>query len=283
MTMYRYRPQAAKQYADTLNAFAEKTNGRYGLSAMVVPSAITFLENEKLRKLSPSQKQPIEEVAKHLTDAVRFVSIYETLERRAAGGEYIYFRSDHHWTALGAYYAYAEYAEAAGLQPLAIDEYERKDLGEFLGTTYNATLSKSVAAEPDNLTVYLPKLNYSYVKIRSGFERKSALIDEEAKGYGVFLGGDSALSIIKTKLDTGKKLLVIKDSYANAFIPFLAPHYDEIHIIDLRYYEDDVYKYLEKRSIGEILFINSVNVTSHPGYTQILADKLDLEVEKPKY
>ncbi|HZG56087.1 DHHW family protein [Paenibacillus sp.] len=281
MIVYYYTPLAAKQYADTLNAFAAKVGDRYGLSTMIVPSSIEFLENEKYRRLSPPQSVALDYAAEHLSDAVRFVPVRDALERRMQ--EYVYFRTDHHWTALGAYYAYEAFAETVGLEPMPIEDYVREDLGEFLGTTYAATLSESVGAEPDDLTVYRPNVEYTYKKIVNGKRLDAELIDKEAKGYAAFLGGDSPLSVIETKQKTGKRLLVFKDSFANAFLPFLTPHYEEIHIIDLRHYSGDVYAYMEKESVTDIAFVNSVDVTSHPGYTRILAEKLDLEVEEPNY
>lgn len=282
MIVYYYTPQAAKQYADTLNAFAEKTDGKYNVSAMIVPSSIAFLQNEKYKKLSPPQLPAIKHAAEHLDDGVRLVPVYEALEARSAD-EYIYFRSDHHWTALGAYYGYAAFAETAGFEPLPAESFEWEELGEFLGTTHAATRSESVAADPDLLTVPRPPIPHTYEKIQNGKAIPAKLIDSETLGYAAFLGGDAALSVVKTKQESGRKLLVFKDSYANAMIPFLVPHYDEIHIIDLRHYAGDVYGYMEKQNIDDILFLNTIDVTSHPGYTRIVADKLDLDVEEPAY
>lgn len=170
--------------------------------------------------------------------------------------EAIYFRSDHHWTPLGAKYA----AEVFLDQPL--DAFTSVDaVSGFYGS-----LARQIAwtHAQDDLQLQLPKEETPYtVEDPSAGTTSTTLYAQDALSsadpYTVFFGGNAPLLRVDSALANGKRLLVIKDSYANAFIPYLIPYYEEIVIVDPRYYYDDLDELIESEEISETLFLFNMN------------------------
>ncbi len=157
--------------------------------------------------------------------------------------EYIYFRTDHHWTMLGAYYAYEAWARERGLVPLEKEELEYRVLrGEFLGTHYGKL---HYAPEPDILELYAPEISFEAVY-------DMGTVGEDA--YRYFLDGNHGLVEITTD-HKGGHLAVLKDSFANNFIPFLTAHYEQITVIDPRYFRMDAAEWLSDQGITEVLIL----------------------------
>ena len=160
--------------------------------------------------------------------------------------EYIYYRTDHHWTTDGAYYAYCEIARRFGFDPLDITEFERVVLSEdFFGTVIARV---NASASPDTIVGYEPKSEQTLaVDFNMGMKKSDTLyapekLDTRDK-YAYFLGGNDALVQIDTGLDNGRTLLLAKDSYANCLVPFLAAHFERIYVVDLRYFNFGLVEY----------------------------------------
>lgn len=179
--------------------------------------------------------------------------------------EYLQFRTDHHWTGRGAYYAYRAFAEAAGFTPLNLDQmtYGRIQ-GGFLGTLYSRTRSPALQANPDfveywkvpgepRMTIYGPSGTASQ-------GRPGRVYQETASGgnsYGVFLGGDHPLVRIDTNNRSGRSIVMIKDSYGNAFAPYLAAHYDRIFVIDYRSFKGNIPQLIAENGITDLLYAHN--------------------------
>ena len=172
--------------------------------------------------------------------------------------EQIYYRTDHHWTSLGAYYGYAAFLEAAGL--------EIPELGEgvtvsdtFCGTLYST--SGVHWLEPDTIEHYVSGEGVSVENGLTG-EIGGLYVEsklEEKDKYSHFLGGNNPLYIVRNPNATiDKKLLVVRDSYSDSLAPFLSQTYSEIHLIDLRYYRTSVAAYAEMAGMDEIFICYSV-------------------------
>ena len=166
-------------------------------------------------------------------------------------------------TGRGAYYAYVAFCNTIGVGPVPMDKLTRKVIPNFLGTLYYYTLSESLKNNKDSVeyfkifvdtkTVYYPKNSTNPIK--------SSLYAEYAKGgnaYGVFLGGDFPLTKITSSVKNGKKILVFKDSYGNAFVPYLPSHFEEVYVIDYRYFDGSVKKLISENKITDILFAHNV-------------------------
>lgn len=204
-----------------------------------------------------------------------FIDGFEVLRPHAADDEPIYFRTDHHWTTCGAYWAYQAYAEQMGWQPLDEHDFEIKTVSQsFLGSYH--TRSQFTRLKPDDIQIYIPRMplrtDITIVdtgEIMDGLYAKQFLSKKDQ--YSYFLGGVHALLVlhnerphIENNIQSGlenkndfhmDKLLVIKDSYAHNFIPFLTHHVEEIHVIDIRYYNGKVSDYLREQDIKDVVFL----------------------------
>lgn len=261
--IFGYGEKACSYYANAISSFQSQLEATDKVYSIVVPSHIEFIASEKYRKMAMSQADAINYINRQFNDNIRPVNIYNALAEHAS--EYLYFRSDHHWTALGAYYAYTSFATAIGDIPYELDAFEHKTVEGFLGTLYNKSLSQEVKKNPDTVDIYMPfvknkftiyteagsKLNYDLINMKNA---------KASNKYLVFISGDNPLSIIDTELDNGKKIMVFKDSYGNAFIPYLVSHYDQVYIIDPRHYNKGAITFAKENGIHEFLFINSATV-----------------------
>ncbi len=179
--------------------------------------------------------------------------------------DYIFYKTDHHWTTLGAYYAYEELCDALEIQAKSMDCYEIQSIEEpFYGTLY----SKAPAFRQESDTVSLFVNPEGVYQVNYVNENKSAdsmyNMDyaQQKDKYSIFFGGNYALTVIQSNSENQEKVLIIKDSYANSVIPFLADNYSEIHMMDLRYYHNDVSAYIEEHDITKVIFIQNVDFLS---------------------
>jgi len=172
-------------------------------------------------------------------------------------------KTDHHWTTLGAWLSFQGVADAMGIKPDPNAYTVYPVTHSFSG----ALVSKSgyLTFATDTIDVYVPKNEESYSVVNYVEEQKksASLYDsEQLKGkdkYAVFLEGNHPIIKIKNPVANGKNLLVIKDSYANAFIPFLTPFYSEITVIDPRYYYDSIDALIADAQITDILYLFNAN------------------------
>lgn len=163
--------------------------------------------------------------------------------------EAVYYRTDHHWTTLGAYYAYEAWAKSLDIEPLSQEDFTIRTVTDsFRGTLHSKI---NIHTRADEIQIYEPKAESKYqVYYDLSETAKDSLYEEkylETKNkYGMFLDDNHGLVEIDTNVTNGKTLLVIKDSYSNCFIPFAAMHYEKIYVLDLRYYHGKLYNMIEK-------------------------------------
>lgn len=261
--VFGYGKKACEYYANSISSFESQLPESDKVYSIVVPSHIEFIQSEKYRKMAMSQADAINYINSQFNESVRTVNGYSSIAEHAS--EYLYFRSDHHWTSLGAYYAYTAFANAIGDKPYELSSFELKSIEGFLGTLYKKSLSQEVKNNPDTVDIYMPFVKNDFtIYTSSGSKLKYDLINMKnakvSNKYLVFISGDNPLSIIDTELDNGKKIMVFKDSYGNAFIPYLTSHYDQIYIIDPRHFNKGAITYAKEHDIHEFLFINSATV-----------------------
>ena len=250
--MDKFTSYSKKQLAANAAALAElqKKLAAEGISmdTILVPVAAQVL-TDKLPAYAPvADYAAILEV---LTDAgVDTVDVFSALT--AHSGEDIYYRTDHHWTSLGAYYAYCAWR---GIEPNA-DEWTQKILCDnFHGTTWNKVPLPSVPAEEITAWYQHPTRHVSYnngqYETESIYERKYLSGSDQ---YAVFLNSNQAQTVIEGSGKSGKFLL-IKDSYGNAFSQFPVEDYAEVHVLDLRFFKGDVTEYAKENGITDTLVL----------------------------
>ena len=228
---------------------------------MLVPTATKVLE-DKLPKYAPNDDELtyIDKVFSGLNYNIVKINPYEALHENK--DEYIYYKTDHHWTSKGAYIAYKVMCEKLGLTPKSIEDF---DVINVTDSFYGSLSSKigTKGKDVDSIDVYVPKdsdiiVNYVEEQKKSTSLFNSEALDKKDK-YEVFTGGNHPFINIKTLGDPNKKLLIIKDSYANCFLPFLTSHYGEINVVDLRYFYDDLDKLIKNKEITDVLFLYNSN------------------------
>jgi len=242
---------------------------RFSLSFPDIPTHVVLVPNsatiypEKLPLFASvyDQRLVLNQVQKGLSDSILFVPVHETLDQNRE--EYLYFRTDHHWTMRGAYYAYTQLAENLGFAPLSLWDCEIETVtDDFWGTYFSKANNRYLSS--DYIEVIRPK-NPVNVQIR--FNDKEGVYDslyfpkhlETRDKYSLFLDGNHPLTTITTDADNDRKLVVFKDSFAHNLIPFLAQHYQEIHIIDLRFFNNNLGQYILDHEIDQALFLYSIS------------------------
>lgn len=262
--LFKFNKESFEYYAQVLNQYKEKLGDKVKIYSMIPPTAGEFLKLKKYKGITDSQNDALGFLESKLNPEISTVNVYDALNSHKE--EYIYFKTDHHWTALGAYYAYSAFMKDKNEQPVALESYETVDLGEFLGSSYTKTLDKSLEKNPDQVTAYMPFTDYDYLTYHEDKEIKADVIDLKYKDdinnkYLAFIStGGATWSVIKTDVQNGKKILVIKDSFGNALVPFLLPHYEEIYVVDSRFYSINVTgktitEFIADHGINELLFV----------------------------
>lgn len=172
--------------------------------------------------------------------------------------EYVYYRTDHHWTALGAFYAYQEWCGAAGIPAYTAGDFTVEEASE----EFYGTLDSKVNTKVDADSMYLYHLKegreYALEYDRDG-EIRDSLYDYSVLGtkdkYRVYLGGNYGEVDIHTSLANGRTLLVVKDSFAHSFVPFAVNHYERVLMVDLRYFNMPISEYIEENGVTDILVL----------------------------
>ncbi len=259
--LFTYSAAAAELFADALNRFKAAADPGVNVYCLLAPTSAEFVESRKYREMSDSQKAAFARVDGMLDPGIVRIDAYGALEKHR--DDYLYFRTDHHWTALGAYYAYDRFMQAIDDEPVALEEYAAGVIEGFLGSDFKATSSEKLKANPDAISYYAPLREYVY----TAYSTKDQPLDrrvvdpkyagEEAGFYAVFLGGDFPWGKIETGNRNGKRIVVVKDSYANAFIPFLLPHFETVYYIDPRTFKGNLNDFAKEREITDVLFLYS--------------------------
>lgn len=265
-SFYGYNEASSKTYASALNKLADSLDGSATVYSIpvVLASAITFPDNFAENNKSYDQNKGINNIEAMLNDKVKSINIYDTMMQHRT--EYIYFRTDHHWTALGAYYAYTQYCEAKGITPEALDSYHTKVFDNFKGSYITDTKDADMEANPDVITAYLPNAQNTSMHVveKGGKEYDWPIINDVTNyksgvKYSTFAAGDNAITTLTNKdLNDGSACIVIKDSFGNAFVPFLVDHYQNVYEIDFRYWSGSLVNFAKEHNVTDILFVMNI-------------------------
>lgn len=177
--------------------------------------------------------------------------------------EPVYYKTDHHWTTLGAYYGYTAWAESMGLSPRSMDRFDRRRVSaDFQGTLQSRL---NIPWQADSIEIFEPVSMKTYcVTYDLGQKETDSLYEpgylDTKNQYGFFLDDNHALIRIRTKEaeEPGRSILVIKDSYANCFVPFLTEHYGTVYVLDRRYYHGSVNAFLSENKIEDVLILYQI-------------------------
>ncbi|HMJ67870.1 MAG TPA: DHHW family protein [Cyclobacteriaceae bacterium] len=247
--------EISRRYADMVNLY-HQTFESLQIYCMIAPTPIDFYLPEEYKNSSSSEKSNIDFVKSLLDSTIVFADAYSELAKHT--DRYIYFNTDHHWTGLGAYYAYRGFCRSAGLEPYELKQFEKKRLKKkFLGSLYGITLDKRLRDIKDSVEYYklpIPTKTFRY-NIDSGRFEKTNLFSN-VSNYANFLGGDHPLVRIESEVNT-EKLLIIKDSFGNAVAPYLALHFGTVYVMDYRYYDVNLTDFIKTNGITAIMFLHN--------------------------
>lgn len=266
---YNYVESQAKKYIDTINKISKKFDKKVKIYEMIIPTSIGItLPDDKYDKVNSSnQKAAVNKMYKRLSDKVTPVDLIDELMKHRK--EYIYFRTDHHWTSRGAYYAYKVFCDTKGILPNIIESYKKDSFGVFKGSFYGDT-DKNVHLKADKLEALYPIDNdniFTEYTEESGDVKKGHVI-EDASSYGTrlkycsFIDGDNPYTVVTNKsIKDSSSCIVVKESFGNAFVPFLADHYSKIYVIDYRYWSGNISKLVAEKKIDDVIFCNNISMT----------------------
>ena len=242
---------------DAINTLAE--NQEIPVCFALIPSACEIWK-DKLPDAAPndSQKDTIDHAYAYVKD-ICTADVYSALAEHK--DESIFYKTDHHWTTLGAYYGYTAIAQALGLDVVPLETYSEEVVNtEFYGTTYSSSGYSWVA--PDRISRYVSQGDAIVTNYPTGEAVETSLYDESALGtkdkYKYFYGGNTPLLTIETGLQDAPSLLILRDSYMDSLSPYLFAHYSEIHIMDLRYYRASLSAYIDENDFDQILVCYNV-------------------------
>lgn len=255
-TEKEFNPQQISKNLQALEKFVGKAKQNADVHVMMVPTK-SWVLREKLPAFAPHYKEQkfYDALQQKLEKEDVLISVEPVLD--AHKEEEIYYRTDHHWTTLGAWYAYEQYTKAVGgdLQRAQGKKKFRCISKDFYGTTYAKI---NYARQADKIEIYEPadKLRVVY---NMGEKKTKTLYDfsflKTADQYSVFTGGNQAVLEITGGIKNGKTLLLIKDSFANSILPFLAEDYEKLVVVDLRQLNVSGDRLLEMFSPTDILIL----------------------------
>lgn len=254
-----FTTDTAEKNIGYLAAFLKSQENRFEtgrITAMIVSNAVEILK-DKLPKYAPDSGESayLRKIQAAVPVSMWFDASSVLAEHK---DEYIYYRTDHHWTTLGAWYAYQAWAEAKGFSPAPLSDYTV----ETLTTDFKGTIESKVGVDvvPDTIQSFMKKDLPAYtLDYNNGQKSSDDLYDrsylEEKDKYSVFFGGNQPIIRASIKNNSARKLLVIKDSYAHCFLPFTFEDFSEVDFIDIRYFNESLKNYLETSDYTDLLFL----------------------------
>lgn len=264
--LYGFSRTGADAYINMLNTASEKMQDTATVYAILAPTSIAVnLDEEKQEQIgSSNQGDAFDYIYGHLDSSIKQVQILDNMKKH--NSEYLYFYTDHHWTADGAYYAYKELMEVKGQEACPLSDYTKNEYEGFIGTFYSySQMSETLKNNPDTVVTYTPDTNeMTYVDTNNQEASWQVIADptdySEGNKYMCFISGDRPYSKIENpNLDDNSSCVVIKESYGNAFVPFLVNSYQTVHVIDYRHYTGNLVSFVEENEVQDVIFLNNAN------------------------
>jgi hypothetical protein len=264
---YGFTQEAADDYVNAVNGAADKLEGKTQVYSILVPnnSGVLLSEDELAALGGSNQDQAIRYYYDSYSDKVKSIETMGTLlEHR---DEYLFFRTDHHWTSLAAYYIYRNFCQAKEWEPHELSQLAEQDFSPFLGSYYTQLQLESLAADPDTVQAWVPMgtNDMTYTDVDGSTVDWSVIRDvgdwDVGTKYNCFVGGDEPWAEIHNPAITdGSSCMVVKESYGNAFIPWLVDHYETVYIADFRYTNVNVADFCAKNNVGDLILINNISI-----------------------
>lgn len=280
---YNFVQKTADEFSSHISYAADVLSGRASVYSVIVPTsiAITLPDDMAASITSSNQKQAIDYMFGNMSSNVIKVNPYETLRNHR--NEYIYFRTDHHWTSLGAYYAYCDLMKAKGVNAPDLSSFTKLEFAGYLGSFYNQTKSQYLKNNPDVVEAFEPvwtntirtTLDVNTVLDKKIVSDGNAL--SQGSKYLCFVSGDRPYGVINNPaLSDGSSCLLIKESFGNAMVSFFVANYQTVHVVDYRYFANvdsrKLSQFVTDNGIQDVVFVNNISATRNSALVNLIGN-----------
>lgn len=249
------------RYAEALNQCKASFGEGVQVWTMVIPTSAAYYLPEEYAAQYGSQLDNTNNIAEHLS-GVTLVPVYEAIGAHTE--EYLYSRTDYHWQPLAAYYAAEQFAASAGVPFAALDTYQPVTREGYVGAFYAVNGISELKNAPDAFTYYKPanldSLTCTYYDTTFSNPKQKRLFFEDnslAASYTVYVGRDDCILQVDTGIESDRVLVIFKDSYGNALVPFLTESFSTIYLCDFRYFDVNAQSFIQQVGATDVLFAMS--------------------------
>ena len=264
-------PNNGLSYADICNIYKRKLGDGVNVYCMPIPTSIEYYCPDAAKSWTHPEAPVLNNMFDACSDSVLVVNVYNILGEHAA--ERIFSRTDHHWAPRGAYYAAMKLCEVAGVPFEDLSHYDEHVIHGYVGTMPTFSGEACVKNAAEDFYYYTPKdceytTTYIQYKTNKGqivgehpaaegeFFKKYG--DGSGAAYNTFMGGDSKITQVRTGVNNGRRIIIFKDSFGNAIPGYLFFSFEEVHVIDFRYFDRNIVKYINDNRITDVVFANNL-------------------------
>lgn len=260
--LYGIGYEPGRSYAATVNKYKEQLGEYVNVYSMVVPTQLSFYMPKKYFDdgISDRELPHIEDINDHLNGIIP-IDAYAALKDHVS--EEIYYRTDHHWSQLGAYYAAQSFAKTAQVPFDELSEYDRHEKDGYVGTLYGSSNNDPrIGNNPEKFVWYVPKrevtTTYLDTNAQNGYEGNYFFKPDDfgstAEWNLTYMAGDSHIVHVETGVNNGRKLMILKDSYADSLAPCLFGSFEDIWVVDMRFCTTSAVQLAKDNGITDLLF-----------------------------
>ena len=275
---YGGEAKGGSAYAQAVNTYQTELGDNVQVYCMVIPTAIEFYCPDEARERSKSQRATIMNIHSLLEDKVKPVDIYSVLGKNA--DKPIYLRTDHHWAPLGGFLAAQKLAQVAGVPFHDLSAYEQKVVHGYVGSMYGYSKDIAVKNAPEDFVYYVPnQVQYTTTYTMYDINKKYEVTGEHKPvqgeyffkykdgsggAYCTFMGGDTKITKVETSTHNGRRVLILKDSFGNTIPSNLFYSFEQVHVVDYRYFTKNIKRYVVDNHITDVVFANNIFVAYNP-------------------
>ena len=269
---FKNKNKGEKGFAKVVNSYQQCFGPEVNVYCMVIPTAVEYYCPLNAESCTDPEFPVLTELYALIDSAVNVVDLYMVLGEHV--NEDIYLRTDHHWSPLGAYYAARQFALVADVKVPELSEFVADTIKNYVGSMYGYSKDVNVKKSPEDFVFYKPtKILYSTNYIRYTLDEAYQIVGEEkphqgeffvktagtGSAYCTFMGSDARITQVRTDSDCSRRLLVMKDSFGNAIPGYLFGSFEEVHVIDFRYFTYNIKDYVAEHGITDILMANNIS------------------------
>lgn len=274
-----YSEASASYYAQCLGYYQSLFGSDVQVSSVISPVSSMVIDDPAVQAKIADQGEIQDKIGALMDDSINFVDVYS--EMYSHRDEYLFFKSDHHWTQLGAYYAYRAFAESRGFTPVERSDMNYSILNDsYSGSMYTFTKDSRVKNFKDVIEAWTTKKTVSMTVTSStgAVNTYDSCLTPYGNNYVSFIAGDNPYTVINVPENPQDlNILVFKDSFGNAFVPFLTEHYGNIIVVDVRYTDMNVYDQLKDYGLTDIVFVNNVQAALSTSWVKMYLKAVGVE------